>query len=365
VTAFKNIAMGIASSSASQKVYPIIAIADEPHVGNYAPMDAICRYLTAQESKLTFFSTWPDDDFEHLNLNTVGRFAKVGLHYIGLDHYPFKTDNTDSRSIIYTYYVVLARFCAKMRSADPQKTIISVPQLFSGAGDFRAPTRSEVLSSAYLSLVVGAKGVVYYYSGPIDRDEKPLYTYHDDNGSLDRMFSVSNMAAEKVAALKIFGEFINAKSGESGGMTNGDLLARYGVDKHCIVGTGDGSNIVNARSFAVNELGTGAKTEIAGITIVNEDGTTASNSNMIGVAHLADNSSNATITYYVITNLHSSDTDVRLRISLRSSNTRKNVRVTNLTNPNQLSNQAFPKTGAVPITLPASAAMILKFENSN
>jgi hypothetical protein len=365
VNAFKDIARGIAASSASQKVYPIIAIADEPHVGNYAPMDAICRYLTAQETKLTFFSTWPDDDFEHLNLNTVGRFAKVGLHYIGLDHYPFKTDNTDSRSIIYKYYVVLARFCAKMRSADPTKSIISVPQLFSGPGDFRDPTTRDVLSSAYLSLVVGAKGVVYYYSGPIDRDEKPLYTYHDDNGSFDRMFSVSNMDTGKVAALRILGDFINAKSGESGGMTNGDLLARYGVDKHCIVGTGDGSDIANARSFAVNELGTGARTEIAGLTIVNEDGRTVSSSNMIGVAHLADNSSSANITYYLITNLNSSDTDVRLKIYLRSSNTRNNVRVTNLTYPNQLSNQLFPKTGAVPITLPAHRALILKFENSN
>jgi hypothetical protein len=131
------------------------------------------------------------------------------------------------------------------------------------------------------------------------------------------------------------------------------------------VGTGDGSDIANARSFAVNELGTGARTEIAGLTIVNEDGRTVSSSNMIGVAHLADNSSSANITYYLITNLNSSDTDVRLKIYLRSSNTRNNVRVTNLTYPNQLSNQLFPKTGAVPITLPAHRALILKFENSN
>ena len=40
MTAFKNIAKGIASSSTAEKVYPIIALADEPHVGNYAPMDA-------------------------------------------------------------------------------------------------------------------------------------------------------------------------------------------------------------------------------------------------------------------------------------------------------------------------------------
>jgi hypothetical protein len=364
VTAFKNIARGIAGSSASQKVYPIIATADEPHVGNYAPMDAVCKYLTAQEGRLTFYSTWPDDDFEHLNLNTIGRFARIGLHYVGPNHYAFKTDNTDSRSSVYKYYVVLARFCAKMRSADPKKAIVSVPQLYSGAGDFRAPTRSEILSSAWLSLVAGAKGVVYYYSGPINSNEQPLYTFHDDNGSFDRMFSVDNMDAEKVAALRMFGDFINAKSGEPGGLTNGDLLARYGVDKHCIVGTRDGIDVINTVSFGADELGTGARAEIAGITIVNGDGTTASNGNMLGVAHLADNSSNPSITYYLITNLNSSDTDVRLMISLRSSNARSNVRVSNLTYPNQLSNKLFPKTGAVPTTLPAHAAMILKFENT-
>jgi hypothetical protein len=365
VTAFKSIANGIAGSSASQKVYPIIAVADEPHVGNYAPMDAICKYLSAQDSRLTFYSTWPDDDAEHRNLNTVGRFVKVGLHYVGPNHYAFRTGNTDSRSSVYGYYVVLARFCEKMRSAAPQKTIISVPQMFSGGGDFRAPTRSELLSSAYLSLVAGAKGVVCYYSGPIWAKEEPLYTYHDDDGSFDRMFSLNTMDPEKVAALKTFGDFINAKSGESGGITNGDLFARYGVDKHCIVGTRDGIDIVNTRSFAADELGTSARAEVAGISIVNENGTTASKSTMIGVAHLADNSSTPTITYYLIANLNSWEADVRLRISLRSSNSRNSVRVSNLTFPNQQSNQLFPKNGVVPATLPAHAAMILKIQNSD
>jgi len=365
VTAFKNIANGIAGSSASQKVYPIIAIADEPHVSNYAPMDAICKYLSAQDSRLTFFSTWPDDDFEHLNLATVGRFAKVGLNYVGSDHYVFKTDNTDSRLSLYKYYVVLARFCEKMRSADPRKTIISVPQLFSGTGDFRPPTRSEVLASAYLSLVVGAKGVVYYYSGPVTGNEKPLYTFHDEAGSFDRMFTVDSMDPDKVAALRAFGNFVNANSGELNGLTNGDLIARYGVDKHCIVGTRDGVDMVNTRSFGANELGTGARAEIAAITIVNDDGTEARNPNIVGVAHLADGSSNPGVTYFVITNLNSSDTDVRLRISLRSSNSRNNVRASNLTYPNQLSNQLISKTGVVPATLPAHGAMIVKIENSN
>jgi hypothetical protein len=365
VTAFKNIAKGIASSSTAEKVFPIIALADEPHVGNYAPMDALCKYLSAQDSRLTFFSTWPDDDAEHLNLNTVGRFAKVGLHYVGPNHYPFKNDNTDSRASIYKYYEVMARFCATMRSADPRKIIISVPQLFSGAGDFREPTRSEVLSSAYLSIVAGAKGVVYYYSGPIGSQEKPLYTFHDDNGSFDRMFSVDNMDPHKAAALKAFGVFINAQTGEPGGTTNGDLLARFGVDKHCIVGTRNGIDAVNTRSFSADELGTGARTEIAGITIVSEDGTTASTGNMLGVAHLADNSALPNITYYLVANLNSSDADVHLKISLRSSNARKNVRASNLTYPDQQSNQVFPKTSVVPVTLPAHAAMILKFENTN
>jgi hypothetical protein len=365
VTAFKNIAKGIASSSTTGKVYPIIALADEPHVGNYAPMDAVCKYLLAQDSRLTFFSTWPDDDAEHLNLNTVERFAKVGLHYAAANHYPFTNGNSESRLIFYKYYKVLARFCAKMRSTDPRKTIISVPQLFSGAGDFREPTKHEVLSSAYLSLVTGARGVVYYYSGPIHNNEKPLYTYHDDNGSFDRMFSVDNMDPQKAAALKAFGVFINGRTGEPGGMTNGDLLARSGVDKHCIVGTRDGIDVVNTRSFAANEMGTGARAEIAGITIVNEDGTTVSGGNLLGVAHLADNSALPSITYYLITNLNSSDAGVRLTISLRSSNARKNVRASNLTYPDQLSNRIFPKTGIVPVTLPAHAAMILKFENAD
>jgi hypothetical protein len=364
VNAFKNIAKGIASSSTSQKVYPIIAIADEPHVGNYAPMDAICKYLSAQDSRLTFFSTWPDDDPDHLNLHTIGRFAKIGLHYVGPNHYPFNNNNTDSRSSLYKYHEVLARFCAKMRSADPKKIIISVPQLFSGVGDFREPTRNEVLSSGFLSLVVGAKGVVYYYSGPINSTEKPLYTFHDDNGSYDRMFSVDNMDPNKAAALKAFGSFINAASGEPG-LSNGDLLARYGVDKECIVGTRDGIDVVNTRSFGSHELGTGARTEIAGITIVNEDGPTARDVNMFGVAHIGDNSSAPNLTFYLITNVSSSDTDARLKISLRSSNSRKNVRVSNLTYPDQLPGQVFPKAGVVPVTLPAHAAMILKLENSN
>ena len=179
------------------------------------------------------------------------------------------------------------------------------------------------------------------------------------------MFSVDNMDPHKAAALKAFGVFINAPTAEPGSTTNGDLLARLGVDKHCIVGTRDGIDVLNTRSFAVNEMGTGARAEIAGITIVNEDGTTVGGSNLLGVAHLADNSALPNITYYLVTNLNSSDADVRLKISLRSSNARKNVRATNLTYPDQLSNQVFPKTGVVPVTLPAHAALILKFENTN
>ncbi len=359
VTAFKNIAKGIASSSSAGKVYPIIALADEPHVGNYAPMDAVCKYFLTQDSRLTFFSTWPDDDAEHLNLNTVERFAKVGLHYAAPNHYPFKIDNADSRSSLFTYYTVLARFCAKMRSLNPKQTIISVPQLVSG-GDFRDPTTNEVLSSAYLSLVTGAKGVVYYYSGPIHNNEKPLYTYHDDNGSFDRMFSVENMDPQKAAALKAFGVFINGPTGEPGGMTNGDLLASSGVDKHCIVGTRDGIDVVNTRSFAVNEIGTGSKAEIAGITIVNEDGTTASNSNMIGVAHLIDDTSNPNITYYLLSNLNASEEYVYIKINTRSSNLLPYIQINDLTNTYSIS-----KMGSVIVLLPPHATKILKFENSN
>jgi len=69
--AFRDIARDIAGSTYSPKVYPIIALADEPHVGNYAPMNAVARHFLQVDSRLTFYSTWPDDELLHANRATV------------------------------------------------------------------------------------------------------------------------------------------------------------------------------------------------------------------------------------------------------------------------------------------------------
>jgi hypothetical protein len=250
-----------------------------------------------------------------------------------------------------------------MKSADPGKVIVSVPQLFSGGGNLRAPTRNEVLSSAYLSLVVGARGVVYYYSGPIWRSEEPLYTFHDETEWFERMFSLDSMDPEKIAALKTFASFINAPSGEQDGATNGDLLARFGVDKYYIVGTTDGLDRVNSRAFRSGELGTSSRADIAGISIVDESGNIVGDRNLVGLAHLADNSSRPNTTYYLVANMNASDSDVNLRIAFRSSNSRSFLRVSNLTYPDLLSDLVMSRTDAVQTRLPAHAAMILRIEN--
>ncbi len=123
-------------------------------------------------------------------------------------------------------YDVLSAFCRHLLSVDSTKFIISVPPLFSSGNEFRAPTRSEILASAYISLLVGAKGVVYYYGGPFHGHEEPLYSYHSMNDPPEKMFSTRHMHSHKVAALKTFASFINKNSGESGGLTTGSRLAR-------------------------------------------------------------------------------------------------------------------------------------------
>jgi len=359
---FADIASGIAGSSSSPKVYPIIAVADEPHVGNFAPMDAVCKHLLQVDSRLTFYSTWPDDDLHHSNRGTINRFAKLHVHYAAPNHYLFRTDILDHRRSIFRDFDVLSKFCSYLRSVDSTKRIISVPPLFSGGGELRAPTQYEILSAAYLSLLVGAQGVVYYYSGPFVGSEQPLYSYHDPTGPFDRMFSLRNMHAEKVAALRIFARFINMNSGEPGGISNGDLVSTYSVDKYGIVGTNDGIDIVNTRTFAPNEMGNRAKAEISSIALVDGNGIVLDNSNMIGVAHLADTPSAASVTYFLFTNLHSSDADVRLKISFRMPNARPFLRLTNLTYPADLKNRTFAPSDAIVTTLPAHGAMILKIE---
>ncbi len=365
VKTFTDIAAGIAGSSEPRKVYPIIAVADEPHVGNYAPMDAVCTYLLQQDKRLTFYSTWPDDEMYHTNLTTVTRFSKINLHYIAPNHYLFRSDILDHRRSIYRDFDVLSRFCTHIRSVAPTKTIISVPPMFSSGSDFRAPTQSEILSSAYLSLLVGAKGVVFYYSGPFAESEQALYSFHGDAGQVDKMFSLRNMHAHKVAALRTFATFVNGNSGESGGLSNGDFISTYGIDKYGIVGTTNGADVVNTRSYAQNELGNFSKTDIAGITLVDATGTVASGGNLVGVARLADNTSTPDVTYFLITNLNSSDRDVRLSISFRSSHSRNYLRVSNLTYPADLTDRSVLRYGTVTATLPARAAMILKVQNSS
>jgi hypothetical protein len=363
--AFSDIAAGIAGSSYSPKVYPIIALADEPHVGNYAPMDAVCKHLLQVDSRLTFYSTWPNDDLLHTNRETVTRFAKIPLHYVAPNHYMFRKDIVDHRRSLFRDYEVLSGFCAHLRSVDSTKTIISVPPLFTGGDEVRAPTQSEILASAYLSILVGAKGVVYYYGGPFHEHEQPLYSYHDMEGPPHRMFSLKNMHAYKVAALKAFASFINKNSGESGGLSNGSLLSTYGIDKYAIIGTSNGSDNVNARVFAANRLGNRAKAEITDITLVDGGGRQLTSSNMIGVAHIADKASAPHVTYFLITNLHSSDTAVRMKLALRSTHARSKLRVNNITYSGDLTNSSLPRTGTVTTTLPAHGAMILKIENTD
>jgi hypothetical protein len=360
--AFADIASGIAGSPASPKVFPIISLADEPHVGNYAPIDALCKHLLQVDRRLTFYSTWPDDELRHSNRNTISRFARIRLQYVAPNHYLFRTDILDHRQSVYRDYDVLSQFCSLLRKADSTKKIISVPPLFSSGGDLRAPTQYEILSSAYLSLLVGAKGVVYYYSGPFVGDDQPLYSFHDPAGPFDRMFSLRNMHSEKVAALRAFGRFINMHSGEPGGMSNGDLISTYGVDRYGIVGTTDGRDIVNARTYAANEMGNRAKAEISSITLVDGNGTMLEGGNIVGAAHLADRQSSPSVSYFLFANLHASEADVRLKVTLRSSNSRGSLRVTNLTYPDVLANRTIPNPGSVVITLPAHAALILKIE---
>ena len=360
--AFADIATGIAGSSSSPKVYPIIAVADEPHVGNFAPMDAVCKHFLQVDSRLTFYSTWPDDELRHSNRGTISRFAKLRIHYAAPNHYLFRTDILDHRKSVFRDYDVLSQFCSHLRSADSTKKIISVPPLFSGGGELRAPTQYEILSAAYLSLLVGAQGVVYYYSGPFVEGEQPLYSYHDPTGPIDRMFSLRNMHAEKVAALKMFARFINMNSGELGGISNGDLVSTYGVDKYGVVGTNDGIDIVNTRTFAPNEMGNRAKAEISSITLVDGNGRALANSNMVGVAHLADKPSAPSVTFFLFTNLHSSDADVRLKILFRAPDTRTSLRLTNLTYPAEFKNRTFALSDAIVTTLPAHDAIILKVE---
>jgi len=361
--AFRDIARDIAGSTYSPKVYPIIALTDEPHVGNYAPMNAVARHFLQVDSRLSFYSTWPDDELLHANRATVTRLAKLPVRYIAPNHYLFRNDILDHRRSMLRDYDVLSAFCRHLLSVDSTKFIISVPPLFSSGNEFRAPTQSEILASAYISLLVGAKGVVYYYAGPFHGHEEPLYSYHNMTDPADKMFSTRNMHAHKVAALKRFASFINKNSGESGGLTNGSLISTSGVDDYALVGTTDGTDNVNSRTFAAGQLGTTAKAEITDITLIDAAGRMRTNSNLVGVAHLKDNSSAPYVSYFLIADLNSSTTDVRVKISLRSTHSRPYLRVNNSTYSGDLTDSVLSRSGSVITALPAHGAMILKVEN--
>jgi hypothetical protein len=360
---FRDIARDMAGSTYAPKVYPIIALADEPHVGNYAPMNAVTRHFLQVDSRLTFYTTWPDDEFLHANRATVTRLAKLPIRYIAPNHYLFRNDILDHRRSILRDYDALSGFCRHLLSIDSTRFIISVPPLFSSGTEFRAPTQSEILASAYISLLVGAKGVVYYYGGPFHGHEEPLYSYHDMNDPPDKMFSTRHMHSHKVAALKTFASFINKNSGESGGLSSGSLISTYGVDDDAIIGTTDGTDNVNSRTFAAGRLGTAAKAEITDVTLVDATGRIRTNSNMVGVAHLKDNASAPYVSYFLIANLNSSASDIRLKISLRSTHSRPYLRVNNITYSGDLANSVLSRSGSVTTTLPAHGAMILKVEN--
>ncbi len=302
----------------------------------------------------------------------MDRLAKVGVHYIAPDAYLYTRANTDSRSAIFKHYDVLSRFCRRLQTADPGKTIITVPQLFSGVGDWRAPSRNEVLASAYVSLLVGAKGVCYYFSGPFDGIQQPLYSFPDPGDVLDRtsrfydkMFDMRQMNQEKVAALRTFAGFIHGKTGEADGLTHGDLLATIGIDRHSIVGTTNGIDVVNVRDFSPNEIGDTERVDFSKITITGTGGGTPTGPAMVGVAHLRNLASRPNVSYFLFTNLGARNETLRLRLSLRSVNQLPSVRVSNLTFPDDMTNRGYFKNGQVSVVLPASAAMIIKIENSN
>jgi len=110
-------------------------------------------------------------------------------------------------------------------------------------------------------------------------------------------------------------------------------------------------------------MGNGAKAEITDITLVDGTGRIRTNSSMIGVAHLKDNASAPYLSYFLISDLNSSTSDVRLKISLRSKHSRSYLRVNNITYPGDLTNSVISRSGSVTTTLPAHGAMILKVEN--
>lgn len=379
---------------------PIVRLADEPVIGNFAPSKAVKDYMRtrAQNSgkSLYFYGVQPErssfwDSYpESVKLaakNIVKRFyTVVGVDYTGFDNYPFGIDENgvpdDTINIppkadyvwnIYgEYYTSLKNYKKSIRENNLGfKNLIAIPQIFSETGKWRNPTKSEIISNSYISMLLGYKGIIYFYSGLSDVDGwHGIYKSGAQmNANLGQyvqgITDPTKVYLNKVAAVKKVGSFLNETVDiDNPAQKVGDLLAaaspNINEENNRILGR-NANNVYDCLGTYTINLGDETNfTLLEKVDIINPStGAINTSKNLVGVNWFAYNGKS----YFMFANLNEDGHAFRLKLYFKSHKAR--LLKVNTAPYSVFGKITYPASGTVFLDIPQDGAVLMQIENTN
>ncbi len=350
----------------------IFELGEELEIGNFLPTKKLVDRLIADtQSKIicsyvTNYNYIINSSFYTKFANTVGLRAQ---DIVETDYYPVNINSSHTQAI-GTYYKLLKskRIKDGMYTSKPF-TIVQTGQDFDGG---RVPTKSELNSMLYTSLLTNYKGVFLYWSGPYNygnsyeglysnncqnviSTEAPVYNY---------LKEISNIPQVKRDAITAFTNVVNYSINDPNiPYTNiGDILLNQ-------VQTGNSLSGYSSQGISFNSLGNISKVQLTGV----------GSNNKVGVAlYEMDQSTSIAIAsktkvglrvalptayYYIFYNLNETEAGLNISAVFQSTNTKPSIRVTTLNSTQYPNGQIFNKNCTVPLTIPALGAVLLKVEN--
>jgi hypothetical protein len=384
-TDFNNFVTGINSNYPNVNFEQIFELHDEPTVGNFQPAKAIADYLRAHITigKFSLFATGieldPEDPvqfsaitnryFDEVARDTISQ----GTFYYAPDYYNFGwKDDTTSISIYNTNIVNETHLRLKgitdiIRSRNLPIIPVDIIQIFEQTNRWRKPTKNEIIASAYVGLLNGYKGILYWVGGPqldnlaikglYPNVDTAIYKQEAQNFS-NYMFNSSNMIAYKKNAINKVASFLNQQSTTTGGnFILGDLLSAGNFQDAKIVGYP-----ANTTTMTLGEL---AKAQLVQVDILDPstwDVSTA-NDNLIGVNSFSITGDNAT--YFLFTNLNKDGHLSKIRLSFKTTNTANFLRTYVLTNVDDHAGRLYPNNGIIVTEVPQDGVLLLRIVNTN
>ena len=356
----------------------IVHLADESVIGNFRPSHVVAAYLDSigSNKNIKFVSTCPNFDGH----NGTDKIANVTRYisevsgskrnwpdYLMPDDYPF--DYGDSREKFETYksniYDVLYTRYNQVVKAITQNgfktTVLGVLQLHSWDQALREPTQEEMIAESYVSMLVGFKGIQYWWSGLAETEERQCLYKFGRNLTNSYYLDMANMWGFKRDAIIKLGNFLNFKIGTNKSI--GDLLLQADVKGSQIAGFEN--NLKNSNFKDVN-LGEGESSlTLRSIGIVDRTSLEllpAESRNIAGInAFQIPGIKNKK--YYLVVNLNQDGHEETVQCRFASTNNFSGLKISTL-NSSELKGKQIGKNGLVQFILPFEGAIVLEVTGS-